>query len=270
MAKDKIMLKGQVALITGSSSGIGKGIALAMAAAGAKVVVNYHSDQEEGEAVVKEIEEAGGKAIAVGADVSKEDEVKRILRKTTEHFGRLDILVNNAGIQEDKPLVEMSLEDWNKVIDLNLTGQFLCTREAAKIFLKQDHDEQISKARGKIIFITSVHQRIPWAGRANYAAAKAGLKGLMETVAQELAPEKIRVNSIAPGAIKTSINEHEWSEKEGREAMLEKIPYGRIGETEDIGRVAAWLASDEADYIAGTTIFVDGAMTNYPLFLERP
>jgi glucose 1-dehydrogenase len=264
-----MMLHGQVALITGSSKGIGRGIALAMAAAGARVVVNYHSDREEGLAVVREIEEAGGEALAVGADVGKEQEITTLFRTTTEHFGRLDILVNNAGIQQDKALVEMTLEDWNTVIGLNLTGQFLCTREAARIFLKQAHDRSLSKAVGKVIFITSVHERIPWAGRANYTAAKSGLNGFMETVAQELAPKKIRVNSIAPGAIKTAINEEEWNNEKGRQAMLEKIPYGRLGEPEDIGRVAAWLASDDADYITGTTLFVDGAMTNYPAFLDR-
>lgn len=262
-------LKGQVALVTGSSSGIGQAIAIAMGKAGAKVMVNYRSSEDGAKETVKEIIENGGEATAVQADVSKEKEVKNLFQKTLDVYGGLDILVGNAGIQQDSKLTEMSLEDWQQVIDVNLTGQFLCAREAAIEFTRRGIKKGVSKAAGKIIFISSVHEKIPWAGRANYTASKGGLMLFMQSIAQELAPKKIRVNSIAPGAIKTSINEQEWKKKEGREAMLEKIPYGRIGEPMDIGMVAAWLASDEADYIAGTTIFVDGAMTTYPSFLDK-
>ncbi|CAN5854276.1 SDR family oxidoreductase [soil metagenome] len=262
-------LKGQVALVTGASSGIGQAIAIALGKAGAKVIVNYRSSEDGARETVEQIEEAGGEATAVQADVSKEEEVIRLFQETLGTYGGLDILIGNAGIQQDNKLTEMSLEDWQKVIDVNLTGQFLCAREAAKEFTKRGVKEGVSRAAGKIIFISSVHEKIPWAGRANYTTSKGGLMLFMQSIAQELAPQKIRVNSIAPGAIKTAINEEEWKSEEGRREMLEKIPYGRIGEPMDIGRVAAWLASDEADYIAGTTLFVDGAMTTYPSFLDE-
>jgi glucose 1-dehydrogenase len=262
-------LKGQIALVTGASSGIGKGIAIEMAKEGAKVVVNYAHSEEGAREVVEKIKEAGGEAFAVQADVSQEEDVKQMVKKTLDTYGTIDILVNNAGIQKDNSLLDMSLEDWEQVIGVNLTGQFLCAREVVKEFLRRGVQEDRSRAAGKIICMSSVHEKIPWAGRVNYAASKGGVKLLMESLAQELAPKKIRVNSIAPGAIKTAINEEEWQNEEGRNKMLEKIPYGRIGETEDIARVAVWLASDDSDYITGTTIFVDGAMTNYPSFLEK-
>jgi glucose 1-dehydrogenase len=261
-------LKGQTALVTGASSGIGTAIAKAMATAGANVIVNYHSREDSARQVVREIEDRGGKALAIGADVSKEAEVQEMFREAIEAFGTVDILVNNSGIQKDAKLVEMSLEDWQQVIGTNLTGPFLCAREAVKEFLHRGLVEERSRAVGKIIFISSVHEKIPWSGHANYTASKGGVMQLMMSIAQELAPQKIRVNSIAPGAIKTAINEAEWKSEEGQKKMLEQIPYGRIGDPEDIGRVAAWLASDEADYITGTTIFVDGGMTTYPSFME--
>jgi glucose 1-dehydrogenase len=213
-------LKEQVALVTGASSGIGQAIAIAMGKAGAKVIVNYRSSEEGARDTVQAIKEDGGEAIAVKADVSKEEEVKNLFQKALEAFGGLDILVGNAGIQQDKKLTEMLLEDWEQVIQVNLTGQFLCAREAAKEFTRRGIKEGVSKAAGKIIFISSVHEKIPWAGRSNYAASKGGLMLFMQSLAQELAPKKIRVNSIAPGAIKTSINEEEWKREEGRKAML--------------------------------------------------
>lgn len=259
----------QVALVTGASSGIGVGVAKALADAGATVVVNYNGDAEGAEKVVADIEAKGGKAIAIKADVSKEDQVQELFRQTIEKFGTLHILVANSGIQQDAKFLDMTLEQWQKVIDVNLTGQFLCAREAAREFVRRGVQPEVSKAAGKIICMSSVHETIPWAGHVNYAASKGGLMLLMKSMAQELAPHKIRVNSIAPGAIKTPINNEAWETPEAANKLLELIPYGRIGEVEDIGNVAAWLASDEADYVHGTTLYVDGGMTLYPGFADN-
>lgn len=261
-------LKGQVALVTGSSSGIGKAVAISLAEEGAKVVVNYHSGQEEGEAVLEEIKSKGGEGIVIGGNVSKEADVKKLFSETYKAFGTIDILVNNAGIQKDAKLVDMSLEDWQMVIDINLTGQFLCAREAAKEFIKRGIDKSKSRAAGKMIFMSSVHDIIPWAGHCNYAASKGGVMLLMKTLAQELAHHHIRINAISPGAIKTPINEDAWKDPKSLEKLLTKIPYKRIGEPEDIGKAAVWLASDESDYVTGTTLYVDGGMTLYPEFRE--
>lgn len=263
------ILKDQTAIITGGSSGIGKSIAIAFGKAGANVVVNFHQDEKEAKEAQKEIEKAGGKTIIIKGDVGVEEDVKKIFKEAKKAFGRIDILVNNAGIQIDRPLIKMSYDDWKNVIQTNLSGAFLCAREAAKTYDEQGLDEKISRSRGKIIFIGSVHDTIPWAGRVNYASSKGGMKMMMKSIAQELANQKVRVFSISPGAIKTPINEDEWKDEEGKEDMLGKIPYGRVGDPEDIGNVAAWLASDYSDYITGTTIYVDGGMTLYPLFLEE-
>ena len=262
-------LAGQTAIVTGSSSGIGKAIALSLAAAGANVVVNSHSQPEKGEQVAEDIRAAGGQSIAIQADVSQEEGVEKLFGQALQKFGRLDILVSNSGIQKDAPLLEMTLDEWNQVIDVNLTGAFLCARRAAREFSRQGVAENTSRAAGKIIFISSVHEVIPWAGHVNYAASKGGVMLFMKSIAQELAPQKIRVNSIAPGAIQTPINREAWETDEARKKLLELIPYGRIGLPEDIGNVAAWLASDEADYVTGTTIFVDGGMTLYPGFADN-
>ena len=261
-------LSGQCALITGASSGIGRATALAMARAGAAVAVNYHSERAEGEEVVGEIEKHGGSGLAVGADVRSEEDVSKMFRQVLERFGTLDILVNNAGIQRDSPFLEMTWQDWQMVLEVNLTGAFLCAREAAREFCRRGVKEIRSRAAGKILFISSVHQVIPWAGRVNYAASKGGLMQLMQSLAQELAAHHIRVNSIAPGAIKTDINRRDWEDPEAARKLCELIPYGRIGEPEDVARVAAWLVSDAADYINGTTLFVDGGMLLYPGFRE--
>jgi glucose 1-dehydrogenase len=259
-------LEGQTALVTGASSGIGAGIAVAPAAAGAQVGVNYAQDQRGAEQVVREITAAGGRAIPLWADVSQEAEVQAMFDALYDSFGTIDILVSNAGIQKDAVFVDMTLEQWNAVLGINLTGAFLCARQAVKEFLRRGPVPTRSKATGKIVFISSVHEVIPWTGHANYASAKGGLMLLMKTIAQELAPRKIRVNSIAPGAIKTRINEKVWSDPEGAASMLKLIPYGRIGEPDDVAPVAVWLASDESDYVTGTTIFVDGGMLLYPGF----
>ena len=259
-------LEGQTALVTGGSSGIGARIAVALAAAGARVGVNYAHTKGGADKVVQEIIQAGGEAVALRADVSQEDQVRAMFDALFDGYGTIDILVSNAGIQQDAAFVDMSLEQWNAVLGVNLSGAFLCAREAVKEFLRRGLVPQRSRALGKIIFISSVHEVIPWAGHANYATAKGGLMMLMKTVAQELAPQRIRVNSIAPGAIKTRINETVWSDPEGAASMLKLIPYGRIGEADDVAPVAVWLASDASDYVTGTTIFVDGGMLLYPGF----
>jgi glucose 1-dehydrogenase len=259
-------LKGQSALVTGANSGIGMAVAIALANDGANVVVNYVSHPEAADAVVKQIENNGGNAIAVKADVSKEDEVQSMFQQMFKKYGTIDILVNNAGLQKDSPFESMSLADWQLVINVNLTGQFLCAREAVKEFLKRGIVAERSSAAGKIICMSSVHQVIPWAGHVNYASSKGGIEMMMKSLAQELAPKKIRVNSIGPGAIRTPINESAWSTPEALNKLLTLIPYGRIGEPEDIGKVAVWLASDESDYLTGTTIFADGGMLLYPGF----
>jgi glucose 1-dehydrogenase len=263
-----IVLTGLRALVTGASSGIGEAIARAFAHAGAAVGVNYRSDPEDGKRVANEITRKGGTAVAVQGDVSKPEDCGRLFDALQQHFGGLDVVVANAGIQRDAAFTDLSIDDWRKVIDVNLTGAFLCAQEAVRRFRTQGLDPKRSPALGKIIFINSVHQRIPWAGHANYAAAKGGLKLLMESMAQELAAEKIRVNAIAPGAIKTSINRPAWETEAARTDLLKLIPYGRIGEPDDIGQAAVWLASDESDYVVGTTLFVDGGMTLYPGFRE--
>lgn len=262
------MLDGQRAIVTGASSGIGEAIARFLADTGASVIVNFRSGQEAADQIVDEIVQRGGRAVAVGADVSRAEDCRRLFEAAEEAFGGVDVLVANAGVQRDAPVAEMTLEDWQKVIDVNLTGQFLCAQEAVRCFRRQRLDPGRSPALGKIIFTNSVHQVIPWAGRVNYAASKGGLKLLMESMAQELASEKIRVNAIAPGAIKTEINKDAWDSPEGREKLLRLIPYGRIGAPEDVARAAVWLASDESDYVVGTTLFVDGGMLLYPAFRE--
>ncbi|MEP7278148.1 MAG: SDR family oxidoreductase [Bacteroidota bacterium] len=264
-------LKGQVAIITGAGSGIGAGVSKAMAAAGATVVVNYPlaPGRDAAEQVLKEITDAGGRGITCACDVSKEDQVKKMFADTIASFGTVDILVNNAGLQRDAPFTEMTLEQWNFVLGVNLTGQFLCAREAIKEFLRRGPDENRSRSTGKIICMSSVHEIIPWAGHANYAASKGGIKMMMKTIAQEFAAKKIRINSIAPGAIATPINHDAWDTAAHLQDLLKLIPEKRIGKVEDIGSAAVFLASDDADYINGTTLFVDGGMTLYPGFTDN-
>ena len=259
-------LVGQAALVTGANSGIGKAVAIALANEGAKVVVNYVTKPELADAVVDEIKANGGTAIALQADVSNEQQVQAMFQQMYQAFGTIDILVNNAGLQKDSAFQDMSLADWQLVININLTGQFLCAREAVREFLRRGINPTISKAAGKIICMSSVHEVIPWGGHVNYATSKGGVMMLMKSMAQELAPKKIRVNSIGPGAIQTPINKSAWDTPEALDKLLTLIPYDRIGEPEDIGKLAAWIASDESDYITGTTIFCDGGMTLYPGF----
>lgn len=259
-------LVGQKALVTGANSGIGRGVALALGQAGADVAVNYVVGDDTAQAVVDELLGLGVKAIKIRADVSDEDQVAAMFKQMIAEFGTVDILVNNAGLQRDSAFTEMTLEQWNKVIGVNLTGQFLCAREAVREFSRRGVVKNVSVSAGKIICMSSVHQEIPWAGHANYASSKGGIKMLMESLAQEVAPLKIRVNAIAPGAIRTPINTSAWNTPAAYMSLMKLVPYGRIGEPEDIARAAVWLASDDSDYVVGTTLFVDGGMTLYPGF----
>ena len=260
------VLLGQPALVTGANSGIGEAVALGLARAGADVVVNYVTHPETAEAVAHQIEGMGRKAIALKADVSKEDEVEAMYAAAIQHFGTLHISVSNAGLQRDSTFDEMTLEQWNTVIGVNLTGQFLCARAATREFKKRGVVASVSQAAGKVICMSSVHQTIPWAGHANYAASKGGVMLLMKTIAQELAPHFIRVNSIAPGAIRTPINTAAWDTDKAYADLMTLVPYKRIGEPDDIAQAAVWLASDASDYVTGATLFVDGGMTLYPGF----
>ena len=259
-------LIGQKALVTGANSGIGRAVAIALGQAGADVVVNYVVGEEAADEVVQSIRALGVQAFAHQCDVSQEDAVKRMFATIVERFGTLDVLVANAGLQRDSAFASMSLAQWNTVLSVNLTGQFLCAREAVAEFLRRGVVESVSCAAGKIICMSSVHQEIPWTGHANYAASKGGIMMMMRSLAQEVAPHRVRVNGIAPGAIRTPINTAAWSTSAAYKSLMRLIPYGRIGEPEDIGRAAVWLASDDSDYVLGATLFVDGGMTLYPGF----
>lgn len=260
------LLKGQKALVTGANSGIGMATAIGLGRAGADVVVNYVAGREDAEKVVEEITSFGVRAAAYEADVSQEDQVTAMMDRMVQEFGTIDILVANAGLQRDARLTEMTLAQWQKVLDVNLTGQFLCAREATKEFLRRGVVPEVSCAAGKIICMSSVHQVIPWAGHVNYASSKGGVQMMMETLAQELAPQKIRVNAVAPGAIKTPINRDAWETPEARQDLLKLIPYDRIGDPADIAHAVVALASDLMDYVVGTTLYVDGGMTLFPGF----
>jgi len=260
------ILHGQKALVTGASSGIGRAIAIALGEAGADVVVNYVSGEPQAREVADEIESYGSRATVQRADVSDESEVERMFAAMLESFGTIDILVNNAGLQQDAPFDELTLAQWSKVIAVNLTGQFLCARAAVREFKRRGVRPEVSCSAGKILCISSVHEVIPWAGHVNYAASKGGVMLMMKSIAQEVAPYRIRVNSISPGAIRTPINMQAWDTPEAYDELLKLIPYKRIGEPAEIGRAAAWLASDYADYINGVSLFVDGGMTLYPGF----
>lgn len=264
------VLRGQTAIVSGSSSGIGRGIAKALCAAGANVIVNYVGTEAEAAAAVNEATHCGcahrGRAVPVRADVSDESQVESMFDRAIEEFGAVDILVNNAGLQQDAPIEDMTLAQWRKVIDVNLTGQFLCARAAVRRFKRRGVRPGVSSAAGKIVCVSSVHEVIPWAGHVNYAASKGGVMMLMKSIAQEVAPWRIRVNSICPGAIRTPINRAAWETPEAYGELLKLIPYKRIGEVEDIARLAVWVCSDEADYITGASLFADGGMTLYPGF----
>ncbi len=255
------MLHGRHALITGASSGIGKATAIRLAADGAAVAVNYYSEHEksDADAVVTQIQDAGGTALAVQADVGSEDDVQRMVATTVEAFGGLDLLVNNAGIEKQIPLLQMTLADWEPVISTNLTGTFLCLREAGKAMA--------NAGGGVIVNMSSVHEFIPWPGFAHYCASKGAVKLLMQTAARELAEHHIRVVNVAPGAIITPINQFVLDDPEAKQAVESEIPLGRMGSAEEIAAAVAWLASDQASYVTGTTTIVDGGMSLYPKFV---
>ncbi|GAA3085566.1 SDR family oxidoreductase [Streptomyces roseofulvus] len=260
------LLQGQKALVTGANSGIGKATAIGLGRAGADVVVNYVADREAAEKVVAEIASFGVRAAAYEADVSQEDQVVAMTDRMVQEFGTIDILVANAGLQRDAPVTEMTLAQWQKVLDVNLTGQFLCAREATKEFRRRGVVPEVSRSAGKIVCMSSVHQVIPWAGHVNYASSKGGVQMMMQTLAQELAPDRIRVNAVAPGAIRTPINRAAWETPEAEEELLRLIPYDRVGEPDDIAHAVVALASDLMDYVVGTTLYVDGGMTLFPGF----
>jgi glucose 1-dehydrogenase len=260
------LLLGQKALVTGASSGIGRAVAVALGEAGADVIVNYAAGEAKALAACDEIRGGGTRAVAVKADVSSEAEVQSMFRRMFDEFGTIDILVNNAGLQQDAAFEDLTLEQWNRVLGVNLTGQFLCAREAVREFKRRGVRADVSCSAGKIICMSSVHEVIPWAGHVNYAASKGGVMLMMKSLAQEVAPYRIRVNSICPGAIRTPINMEAWGTPEAYAELLKLIPYKRIGEPAEIGRAAVWLASDFSDYVHGISLFVDGGMTLYPGF----
>lgn len=262
-------LAGQTALITGGGSGIGAACAIELARRGANTVINYLHSREQAEEVAQRCRGFGVRSEIIQADVSKEQDVDDMYAAVLDQFQKLHILIANAGIQKDASFVDMSFDQWQKVLAVNLTGQFLCAQRAVRLFCSQGIDSSVSKSAGKIIHISSVHDEIPWAGHINYAASKGGIKMLMESAALELAAQKIRINSVSPGAIKTRINKSVWSDSERSEELLKVIPYRRIGEVEDVAGPVAWLVSDAADYITGTTLYIDGGMTLYPGFYDN-
>jgi glucose 1-dehydrogenase len=249
-------LEGKVAVVTGSSSGIGEGIARCFAREGAAVGIDYHSHPQGAEALVKDIQQAGGKAVCCQADVSKQDDVRRLIEATANQFGRLDIMVNNAGIEHQMPFVDMPLELFEQTIAVNLAGVWLGCQEAAKRMIAQGQG-------GRIINISSVHEEITMPGNAAYCASKGGVMMLMRTIAVELAPHKITVNNIGPGAVDTPIDAATKADPEKYAALLREIPLGRMGQPDDIGQLATFLASDAGGYITGATLFIDGGLMRY-------
>ena len=254
------MLAGRRALVTGATTGIGRGAAFELAAHGAAVAIDYRGREDEAQEMVATIEAAGGRAIGVQMDITSEDEVQRGFARARQAFGGLDLVVNNAGVEAPYELVDMPLPEWNRVLEVNLTGVFLASREAARIMRADD-------VRGTIVMVSSVHEQIPWRQFSHYCATKAGVKLFAQSIARELAPHGIRVVSVAPGAIETPINEDVLNDPEQKRELLEEIPLGRVGQVDDVAQAIAWVASDRASYVTGTTLFVDGGMTLYPKFV---
>jgi glucose 1-dehydrogenase len=257
---DARLLEGRRALVTGASSGIGQGTAFELAAHGAAVAINHRGKVDDARAMVAAIEAAGGRAVPVEMDIAVEADVQRGFAEAREALGGLDLLINNAGVEKPFHLVDMPLEEWEKVISVNLTGTFLCTREAARI-MRADGTE------GAIVMISSVHEVIPWEQFSHYCASKGGMKLFAQSVAKELAPHGIRVVSVAPGAIVTPINAKVLDDPRERRRVEDEIPLGRWGQVSDVAQAVAWVASDRAQYVVGATLFVDGGMTLYPNFV---
>jgi glucose 1-dehydrogenase len=251
---------GRRALVTGAATGIGRATATRLAAEGAAVVVNYVGDPEPAESLVGELRNGDGRALAIEADVSNEGQVAAMFERAGRELGgAIDLLVNNAGVEKPFPLVEMPLEEWNRVLSVNLTGAFLCAREAARGLIG-------AGAPGAIVNVSSVHEVIPWERFGHYCASKGGMKLWAQSIAKELAPHRIRVVNVAPGAILTPINKELMEDAAKRREVEAEIPWGRLGQPEEIAAAIAWLASSDADYVVGTTLFVDGGMTLYPNF----
>ncbi|SFC78151.1 glucose 1-dehydrogenase [Bacillus sp. OV322] len=252
-------LENKVVVVTGAAKGLGKAIAERFGKEKAKVVLNYHSDNSEYQEIIETIQKNGGVAAALQGDVTKEKDVKKLLAFAVEKFGKVDIMINNAGIENEVPSHKLSLEDWNKVINVNLTGMFLGSREAIAYMVEND-------IKGNIINMASVHDRIPWPHFVHYAASKGGVKLMTETLALEYAPKGIRVNNISPGAIDTPINAEKFADPKAKQDTLDLIPMGYIGKPEEIAACAVWLASSESSYVTGHTLYADGGMTKYPGF----
>lgn len=257
-----MLLEGRKALVTGGNTGIGKASCERLAQEGASIAINYYSDKESEEAdtLAAQLRAAGApRAVAVQADVGEEDQVKHMVQTTVTELGGLDLLVNNAGIEKQIPLLEMPLDEWQRVIRTNLTGSFLCLREAGKVM--------VASGGGTIVNMSSVHEFIPWPGFAHYCASKGAIKLLMQTAARELADKHIRLVNIAPGAIITPINQFVLDDPEKKHAVEGEIPMGRMGNPEEIAAAVVWAASEQASYVTGTTIIVDGGMSLYPKFV---
>jgi glucose 1-dehydrogenase len=249
-----MQLEHKVAIVTGSATGIGEAIATRMAQEGAAVAIDYITGQQDKAAqVVSRIEQGGGKAVALEADVSKEDQITQLIARTVKAFGKLDIMVNNAGVEREHPFLEMPLEVWNWVIAVNLTGPWLCSQAAARQMVNQGNG-------GRIINISSVHEDLPMPTNAPYCTAKGGLRMMMRTIAVELAPHKITVNNIGPGAIRTPMDVPTLNDPAKRATLLAEIPLGRVGEPSEVAGLAVYLASDAAAYVTGSTYFIDGGM----------
>ena len=259
MSARELPLAGRHALVTGAASGIGQATARRLAAAGAAVVVDHLGDAEAAGVLVAEIERDGGRALAVEADVSDEAQVDAMFARAREVFGPIDVLVNNAGREKPFALLDMPLEEWNAVLALNLTGPFLCARALARGLAPH--------AGGVIVNVSSVHELVPWPMFSHYCASKGGLKLFAQTIARELAPRGIRVVNVAPGAILTPINQELADDPGKRRAIEAEIPLGRLGQPEEVAAAIAWVAGPQAQYITGSTLFVDGGMSLYPNFV---
>jgi glucose 1-dehydrogenase len=249
----KVDLEGKVALVTGASSGIGREIALELGRQGADVAGTYHTHGQAAAEMADEIKRGGHRAIAIQANVSDAAEIRRMIQETVSQLGRIDVLVNNAGVEENEPFLDKTEEEWDRVLGTDLKGPYLCTQAVAR--------EMVRRGQGGVIVnISSVHEDLAFPGYASYCAAKGGLRMLCRDLALELAPHRIRVVNVAPGAFVTPINRRTLEDPQKRAALLREIPLGRVGEPEEVAKLVAYLASDDASYITGTTVVIDGGL----------